>query len=59
MDVFLVEYTALCQVFGRDSLNHASLQGVGLFLCLEGIYLFLGMTNKPKCQSSFYLVTRM
>ena len=26
---------ALCQVLGRDSWNHASLLGVGLFLCYD------------------------
>lgn len=38
---------ALCQVLGGDSLNHAPLLDLELFLYLIYFTMILGMANKP------------
>ena len=40
-------YLALCQVLGCDSLNHAPLLDLELFLYLIYFTMILGMANKP------------
>ena len=40
-------YSALCQVLGCDSLNHAPLLDLELFLYLIYFTMILGMANKP------------
>ena len=44
VSVFLA---ALCQVLGCDSLNHAPLLDLELFLYLIYFTMILGMANKP------------
>ena len=43
----LEELLALCQVLGCDSLNHAPLLDLELFLYLIYFTMILGMANKP------------
>lgn len=40
-------FLALCQVLGCDSLNHAPLLDLELFLYLIYFTMILGMANKP------------
>lgn len=40
-------FLALCQVLGGDSLNHAPLLDLELFLYLIYFTMILGMANKP------------
>lgn len=40
-------FWALCQVLGCDSLNHAPLLDLELFLYLIYFTMILGMANKP------------
>ena len=44
---FLRRKKALCQVLGGDSLNHAPLLDLELFLYLIYFTMILGMANKP------------
>lgn len=44
---FVVLFWALCQVLGCDSLNHAPLLDLELFLYLIYFTMILGMANKP------------
>ena len=44
---FLLHFPALCQVLGCDSLNHAPLLDLELFLYLIYFTMILGMANKP------------
>lgn len=45
--IVLEDFLALCQVLGCDSLNHAPLLDLELFLYLIYFTMILGMANKP------------